>query len=384
MPDLWLGQLLAKLTAARRAGLSTAQRNSLAARDVTEVLQLISLESDPAADAAAAAAAAALPGRQSGAEAWRQARGETGRAAAGAARQPGTPYAHAQDGTLPALFAAAGRVTGGVCRASGEHNAMVPTQVVSRLFDGCLATKWLDFGGGGEGCSAWVEYRQLPSADQQQLVVTHYDVISAEDCPERDPQDWVLEAAVSSSNDNSSSQQPKQQEAWVELHRCSGHMFSSRHQLCSFVVEPQAHVSSSRWRLRITRVAQPALANSVQLACCNLYSASSSINSVRDQLAGVVGAGASQELATLRRILTNLGQQPREPKFYKLSCKAASLRALLEQPALAAQLLSVGFRPVLSVEGEQTLVADARAEGGVSAAAQRQLAALQEAAVQQK
>jgi hypothetical protein len=51
----------------------------VALRDAAEALQLMSLEQDGAG--AAQAAAAGLPGRQSGAEAWRSARGETGVAA---------------------------------------------------------------------------------------------------------------------------------------------------------------------------------------------------------------------------------------------------------------------------------------------------------------
>ena len=56
-----------------------------------------------------------------------------------------------------------------------------------------VATKWLDFGGAGEGGSAWVEYRLLGEGAAASATLLRYDLVSAEDCPERDPSTWVLE-----------------------------------------------------------------------------------------------------------------------------------------------------------------------------------------------
>lgn len=79
VPDQWLVNVLSQATSRLRSHLGQPQRRALAARDAAEMLQLMTLESAPDDAAAAAATAAAdLPGRQSGAEAWRQARGETG------------------------------------------------------------------------------------------------------------------------------------------------------------------------------------------------------------------------------------------------------------------------------------------------------------------
>ncbi len=55
------------------------------------------------------------------------------------AAEQGTLYRRAGDTKLPALFGAAGRVCGGACRASGEHEGAQHS--VERLFDGCIATK---------------------------------------------------------------------------------------------------------------------------------------------------------------------------------------------------------------------------------------------------
>jgi len=78
VPEPWLIQLLQQLNTRMRLHLGQPQRRALAAREAIEALQLMSLQDGPAA-AAAVAAVADLPGRQSGAEAWRVARGETGK-----------------------------------------------------------------------------------------------------------------------------------------------------------------------------------------------------------------------------------------------------------------------------------------------------------------
>ena len=61
-------------------------------------------------------------------------------------------------------------------------------------FLGQQTTKWLDFGGGGAAGTAWLELRLL--SGKAPAVVAAYDVASANDCPERDPCDWVLEGII--------------------------------------------------------------------------------------------------------------------------------------------------------------------------------------------
>lgn len=78
VPEQWLEGVLQQATTRLRLHLAPRQRRALAARDAVELLQLMALDSNAQAAAAAEAAAADLPGRQSGAEAWRVARGETG------------------------------------------------------------------------------------------------------------------------------------------------------------------------------------------------------------------------------------------------------------------------------------------------------------------
>lgn len=93
----------------------------------------------------------ALPGRTTGSEDWRRARGEDGAtsttgsgapsgnagsgdgAGAGGALKGGTPYVSAGDAALPPLFVSAGRLVGGAVRAAG-HNG--PGETAVQAFDG--------------------------------------------------------------------------------------------------------------------------------------------------------------------------------------------------------------------------------------------------------
>lgn len=339
--------------------------------------------------------------------------------AARSAANPPTAFMQAADSTLPQLFSSAGRLTGGVCRGSGEHTNGSPSQITLRLFDGSLGSKWLDFGGGGAGGSAWVEYRLLP--DQDPVVITHYDLVAGEDCPERDPCDWVLEAAsdVAAGSSGSSTgvgSNGSSDSGWVVVHECKGHRFSRRHQLCSFEVPQAGRVASRAWRLRITRTAEPAAATCVQLACWNLYhtaqqcwkqqlmyvdsnmcahlrdlaaaaadgaassacadlasEATTASSSIEGPVAGTnstdqptTGSKASistaqcEGLATLKRLLVNLTQQGADSKFFKLSTKASKLQQLLSEPLLQAAVFAAGFRPVIqeptATEGQGQLV----------------------------
>lgn len=111
-------------------------------------------------------------------------------------------------------------------------------------------------------------------------MLTHYDLVSANDCPERDPRDWVLEgmptpgaigAAAGLGNAGSA---VAASPSWVRLDSQQGVRFGERFELRAFTVP--MHVRCSTWRLRITSTLDPASANSVQLACLSLYAFPSS------------------------------------------------------------------------------------------------------------
>ncbi len=164
------------------------------------------------------------------------------------------------------------------------------------------------------------------------MAVTCYDLVSANDCQERDPCDWVLEALVAgeqqdisaavvgtagtantgsqlaaastrmsrnmlhpaamktdssacvaglggcgSTDDQDREQQQHQlqqqpQRRWVVIDQRQGERFSERHQLRSFTVDPSKRVTSRSFRLTITLARDPGAATCMQLACLNLYS----------------------------------------------------------------------------------------------------------------
>ncbi len=62
-----------------------------------------------------------------------------------------------------------------------------------QAFDGGLQHKWLDFGGANRGMT-WLEYRLLPA--QPAAAVIRYSLTAAEDEPNRDPCDFVLEGSL--------------------------------------------------------------------------------------------------------------------------------------------------------------------------------------------
>ena len=64
-----------------------------------------------------------------------------------------------------------------------------------QAFDGSSSSKWLDFGAAKQA-PAWLEYRCLPN--QPAATVTRYSLVSADDEPNRDPCDFVLEGCLQS------------------------------------------------------------------------------------------------------------------------------------------------------------------------------------------
>eukprot|EP01026_Neomeris_dumetosa_P028220 TRINITY_DN22868_c0_g1_i10.p1 TRINITY_DN22868_c0_g1~~TRINITY_DN22868_c0_g1_i10.p1 ORF type:complete len:599 (-),score=73.78 TRINITY_DN22868_c0_g1_i10:747-2543(-) len=185
-----------------------------------------------------------LPGRQTGSKEWRSERGEEGNTSKNLKTRTSYRFCKSENTSDDQ------RLRGGAVRASGEN---APNELAINLFDGRNESKWLDFGGGGEKGTAWVEYR-LRTAQQQRSIVK-YNVMSANDSPERDPCDWILFAIHT--NDQG-------MEVETEIDQRSEVQFSSRHQLLSFQVAKQ--VPAQRWKFFVSKTRQPKIANSIQLA----------------------------------------------------------------------------------------------------------------------
>eukprot|EP01025_Chloroclados_australasicus_P041250 TRINITY_DN4355_c0_g2_i8.p2 TRINITY_DN4355_c0_g2~~TRINITY_DN4355_c0_g2_i8.p2 ORF type:complete len:275 (-),score=24.85 TRINITY_DN4355_c0_g2_i8:272-1096(-) len=160
------------------------------------------------------------------------------------------------------------RVKGGAVRASGEN---APNELAINLFDGQNSTKWLDFGGGGQSGSAWVEYRLRDSA--KEVVIVNYNVVSANDSPERDPCDWSLFTISSDSQGN---------EVQQEIDCQSGIHFQNRYELKSFNVTKK--LPARRWQFVISRTREPQSANSVQISRLEYFCDQSSIKNDSKEL----------------------------------------------------------------------------------------------------
>jgi peptide-N4-(N-acetyl-beta-glucosaminyl)asparagine amidase len=125
---------------------------------------------------------------------------------------------------------------------------------LAQAFDGNPTTKWLDFGGCQPG-RAWLEYRLMP--DQPEVLVARYELVSAGDAPERDPRDIELQAW-----DDEAGQ-------YVSVDTRDNLLFDRRNQRLQLsVAKPRP---SRRFRLLIVSVRTPQQANSVQLACLDLF-----------------------------------------------------------------------------------------------------------------
>ena len=133
---------------------------------------------------------------------------------------------------------------------------MCPVQL--RVVDGNPATKWLDFGGVQPGGS-WIEYA-LP-AGREPVRLGSYALTSADDAPERDPRAVVLEAW------------DKGQQQWAQLDEQRDLAFERRGQrvVLSLGAAAAGGLAAKRFRLRILEVRDLAAANSVQLACWDMF-----------------------------------------------------------------------------------------------------------------
>ncbi|KAF5839392.1 hypothetical protein DUNSADRAFT_963 [Dunaliella salina] len=401
VPDSWLKDRAQAVTQQLRASLPSGILQALELRDVSEQLELLGRATEQSPLNPEEAAAQGLKGRQTGDDEWRKARGEDGgacgtqggesattecssRSSAPAATiwRPLPPFQehdeHVDVNSGPAsVCARAGRLMGGACRASGENSG----EEAVNAFDGSVLNKWLDFGGGGLGGSAWLELRLM---DTQGALASSpllsYDIVSANDCPERDPRDWVVEGL--SLQDE---QAGNLADAWQILDVQKDVAFTDRHQLRSFACAYPRTASSSgiqqqqqqalpywrRFRLRITSTADPAAANSVQLAAWDLFglpqpaplSLVPAQNSSSLGAAGADGVEACQQAAhqvvqakaacllaphqveLLRKVGANVAHHPEDPRYRRL--RASKVLTLASSPEAMALLLTTGFRPLV-------------------------------------
>ncbi|RZB49553.1 Peptide-N(4)-(N-acetyl-beta-glucosaminyl)asparagine amidase isoform C [Glycine soja] len=107
------------------------------------------------------------------------------------------------------------RIHSGSAIASSEE---LPFGIITSAFDGTRMSKWEE-PNGGRGC--WVVYRTF---DNKMFELAAYELMSANDAPERDPMDWILEG---SSDDGIS---------WQVLDKQTSQFFEDRFQRRTYTI----------------------------------------------------------------------------------------------------------------------------------------------------
>jgi hypothetical protein len=140
--------------------------------------------------------------------------------------------------------------TGTNVAITGTHTSSAnsyPGYNVNTLFDNSTATKWLcDNSAGSPVYSWWIGYR-LPTA----AAVNQYTVTSANDIPNRDPQDWKFQGSYDRT-------------VWVDADTRTGEDFPSRSQTKTYSFTSIG--SYPYWRLRITKRGDNATSGDLSIA----------------------------------------------------------------------------------------------------------------------
>ncbi|XP_076928523.1 peptide-N(4)-(N-acetyl-beta-glucosaminyl)asparagine amidase-like, partial [Bidens hawaiensis] len=147
------------------------------------------------------------------------------------------------------------RICCGSVLASGEE---LPFGIATSAFDGTRLSKWEE-PNGAKGC--WLIYKAMGN---QVYELCSYELMSANDAPERDPKDWVVEG----SDDGGSS--------WRVLDEQTGQTFDNRFQRKAYKVKLQG-VLANVFRFRFLAVRDGQANSRFQIGSIDLY-ASSNVN----------------------------------------------------------------------------------------------------------
>ncbi|XVF42169.1 hypothetical protein PTKIN_Ptkin01aG0338000 [Pterospermum kingtungense] len=140
------------------------------------------------------------------------------------------------------------RICSGAVLASGEE---LPFGIATAAFDGTRMSKWEE-PNGARGC--WIIYKL--SANMLELVA--YELMSANDAPERDPMHWVVEG----SNDRGSS--------WHVLDERTSEVFDKRFQRKSYKIRSTGFLSNM-FRFRFLAVRDVQSTSRLQVGSIDLY-----------------------------------------------------------------------------------------------------------------
>ncbi|KAK4279133.1 hypothetical protein QN277_016886 [Acacia crassicarpa] len=140
------------------------------------------------------------------------------------------------------------RIHSGWVVASAEK---FPFGIVTSAFDGNRVSKWEEPNGAG-GC--WIEYRTF----DKKYELAAYELMSADDAPERDPMDWVLEGSDDDGN------------SWQVLDKQTSQVFEDRFQRRTYTLS-SVSLPSNVFRLRFLASRDVQSTSRLQVGSIDLY-----------------------------------------------------------------------------------------------------------------
>ncbi|XP_027350294.1 peptide-N(4)-(N-acetyl-beta-glucosaminyl)asparagine amidase isoform X2 [Abrus precatorius] len=141
------------------------------------------------------------------------------------------------------------RIHSGSVIASAEE---LPFGIATSAFDGIRISKWEE-PNGARGC--WIVYRTL---DKKMFELVAYELMSANDAPERDPMDWILEG----SSDEGLN--------WQVLEKQTSQFFEDRFQRRTFTID-SASFPCNAFRFRFLAVRDTKSNSRLQIGSIDLY-----------------------------------------------------------------------------------------------------------------
>ncbi|XP_074292665.1 peptide-N(4)-(N-acetyl-beta-glucosaminyl)asparagine amidase isoform X1 [Silene latifolia] len=141
------------------------------------------------------------------------------------------------------------RVHSGSVLASGEE---LPFGIATSAFDGLRLSKWEE-PNGAKGC--WIAYKLK---EKQMCELVAYELMSANDAPERDPMDWILEASTDGGS------------TWNILDRQTSQKFDGRFQRKLYKIK-SCSPQSNAFRFSFSAVRNSESNSRLQIGSIDLY-----------------------------------------------------------------------------------------------------------------
>ncbi|XP_051144424.1 peptide-N(4)-(N-acetyl-beta-glucosaminyl)asparagine amidase [Andrographis paniculata] len=220
------------------------------------------------------------------------------------------------------------RICSGFVLASGEE---LPFGIATSAFDGTRMSKWEE-PNGATGC--WIIYKVF---DNRMHELAAYELMSANDAPERDPMDWILEG----SEDGGSS--------WRILDNQASQKFHQRFQRKTFEIKSQSFLANA-FRFRFLAVQDSKSTTRFQIGSIDLYAKAATVPVTK------YGAGEQSEgaLHTQRRLQQADRAREDSPSLRPRSSRSSPLsssRLLLQVQSLRRRRFALhGQPPRVAVE----------------------------------